>query len=84
MVDRGIGTQQDSHVPDSQLEKASKCFFDEGSQIGIRDRAMFFMALACVLRGNNIRDADLCDLFSLELPDEGYQISDCQGLGFNR
>jgi hypothetical protein len=31
MVDRGIGTLQDSHVSDSQLEEASKFFFEEGS-----------------------------------------------------
>jgi hypothetical protein len=77
-VDRGIGTLLDGYSNSSDLEKIASAAMETNSEVGLRTKAMFFMAHAMMLRGESERMYQLADLFSLELDNEGY--GECRAL----
>jgi hypothetical protein len=66
-TDRGIGTLQDGYTTEQHI-KISNYYLMENSLVGLRSRFDHLYGHACTLRGLDRRDAELADLFSIDLP----------------
>jgi hypothetical protein len=69
--DRGIGTFADGYLSLKELAKISNEFLNSAVSVGIRDRCAFLLAHYAMIKGENIRNLELADLLTVELPNEG-------------
>ena len=78
--DRGAGTILDGYTID-QLEIFSSYFLSKATNPGvhIRNRMIFLMQHFCIMRGEDIRNMELADLFGLNLPNES-SVQECFAL----
>ncbi|OWZ17641.1 hypothetical protein PHMEG_0008395 [Phytophthora megakarya] len=67
--DRGVGSLLDGYHSEAQFRQICDAFFDLND---IRGRAAFLVSHYGLLRGENIRDLELADMFSQELDREMY------------
>jgi len=68
--DRGIGSLLDSYHSEKQFEQICDSFCVRGD---LRGRAAFLVSHFGLLRGENVRDLELADMFSQPLDKEGFQ-----------
>ena len=69
--DRGVGTFADGYLSSEELATISNEFLNSSASIGLRDRCAFLLAHYAMVRGENIRNLELADLLTMELPNEG-------------
>jgi hypothetical protein len=69
--DRGVGTLADGYLSSEELSTISNEFLNSSASIGLRDRCDFLLAHYAMVRGENIRNLELADLLTMELPNEG-------------
>lgn len=54
-----------------EFEKISEFFLNEGGKEGLRNRALFLMSHYGLMRGHNLREAELADLLLIEIENQG-------------
>ena len=68
--DRGIGSLLDGYHSADQFQQICDAFLTVND---LRGRAAFLVSHFGLLRGENVRDLELADMFSQELDKEGFQ-----------
>jgi hypothetical protein len=68
--DRAIGSLLDGYCDINTLIRIVNGFWEQNNGAGLRDRAAFLLCQSLFLRGENVRNMELPDMFSLVLENE--------------
>ena len=70
--DSSLGTLLDGHADPQAFVAMANEGLERGSPAGLRDRAMFLFTHYAMLRGQNARNIEMADLWTVELEGEGF------------
>lgn len=62
----------DGHATTANLISIGKYGYERNSSEGLRDGAMYLLSHYGMLRGHNVRDIELPDMWTMELEEEGH------------